>query len=461
MTCQTPPALPLCLSLANWVAGFDAGGMTALARTRAREAIIDVIGCMLAGAAGETVHALARAQAAGSSGAARALGLPAGLPAAQAALVNGTAAHLIDFDDNFFPAITHASAVMVPALLALADERDLSLDDVLVPYVAGLEVQARLGLHANPGHYEAGWHATSTLGAIGAAAACARLLRLDAGATANALSLAASLAGGSKLQFGTAAKPLHAGFAAMHGILAAQLAAAGIDAFHGIFEGPWGFLAHHAAAGTPADADTGALAIDRFGLVAKLYPSCMSSHLGLDGILALRERHGLDAADVAGVHIEMPPFMIANLRFAAPVSGTEGKFSMNYCAAVALTHGVPRIAHFADDQVGRADLAALGRLVSMAPRRPDPTLPWGGDAAVTIRTRSGARFETIVRHPKGSIGNPLSEAEARDKFRDCCALSLPEAPARELELSLAGDWRDHPVRAVTAVFAGTRATPAV
>ncbi|TNC12887.1 MmgE/PrpD family protein [Methylobacterium terricola] len=445
---------PLCSALAEWSVGLRADALTPVARARARDAIIDVLGCIHAGARTGTVRTVAVSQAGAGRGPARAIGLDLGYPAASAALINGTAAHVLDYDDNFFPAITHASAVLVPALLALGDERGSPMEAVLLAYVAGLEIQARLGLRANPGHYEAGWHATSTLGTIGAAGACAKLLGLDVGETANALSLAASLAGGSKLQFGTSAKPAHAGFAAMHGVLAATLAAAGLDGCHGIFEGPWGFLAHHAGDGPgPAeDPSADGLAIERYGLVAKLYPSCMSSHLGIDGILALHGEAAIDPADVAGIHIEMPDFMIRNLRFTEPADGTEAKFSMNHCAAIAVIEGAPRIAHFTDACAHRADLRAIGRTVTMAPRRPDRSLPWGGDARVAIRTRSGSRREVVVRHPKGSIGNPLSDAEALAKFRDCCAMNLDPDAVAAVEEQVFGDWSRLDVAQVTRGF---------
>src|SRR5690606_852739 len=135
-----------------------------------------------------------------------------------AALVNGAAAHALDFDDNFDPAKAHASAVLVPAILALAEGRagepPISGFAMLDAYIVGLQIMGRTGQGVNPYHRDRGWHATATLGAIGAAAACARLLRLSAGQAAHALSLATSMASGSMAQFGTMAKPLHAGLAA-------------------------------------------------------------------------------------------------------------------------------------------------------------------------------------------------------------------------------------------------------
>lgn len=450
---------PLCTRLADWTVSFDGAALSAPARARAEAAFRDVLGCMFAGAGEPAVTAAATAMAAWHAGQSRRLGSAAGIPSPAAALINGTAAHVLDYDDNFFPAITHASAVLVPALLALGDEIDAALPALIEAYVAGLEIQARLGRLANPRHYESGWHATSTLGAIGAAAACAKLLRLDARRTAWAISLGASLAGGSKLQFGSAAKPLHAGAAAMHGVLAARLAEAGLDASERIFEGPWGFLAHHAAEQQSEPLAQVPPSIEVEGLVAKLYPSCMSSHLGIDGLLALKQSHAFAPADIERIELEMPKYMIDNLRFTAPESPTEARFSMNYCAAVALIDGPPTLAHFTIPAVARADLHKLGRRVHMRVRVPDAAaaaLPWGGDAIARLILRDGRVLETVAGAPKGSGPNPLTPDEARLKFRDCGLQSLDEADLDALTALLDRPTDDIKVRDISQFFTKTR-----
>ena len=454
---ETP--VPLCTRLADWTVSFDGATLSSLAQTRAEAAFRDVLGCLFAGAREAAVTAAAAAMAGWQTGQSRQLGSKAGVPSPAAALVNGTAAHVQDYDDNFFPAITHASAVLVPALLALGDETDGSLAALIEAYVAGLEIQARLGRLANPRHYESGWHATSTLGAIGAAAASAKLLRLDARRTAWAISLGASFAGGSKRQFGTSAKPLHAGAAAMHGVLAARLAEAGLDASAEIFEGPWGFLAQHAAEPLIEALADEPLAIETGGLVAKLYPSCMSSHLGIDGLLTLRRQHRLAPADIEQVELEMPKYMIDNLRFADPASPAEARFSMNYCAAVALIDGPPVLAHFTAPAVARADLRRLARRVQMRVRTPDAAaaaLPWGGDAIVRLVLRDDQVLETLSSAPKGSAANPLTLDEARLKFRDCGLQSLAEADIAALSALLDRPSGDIKVRDVTRFFTETR-----
>ena len=429
----------LCLDLASCASGITGAALSSLALSRTEAAVRDVLGCIFAGAHEAATLATAEAMQPWGGGRSCRVGSVNSVAAPFAALVNGTAAHVLDYDDNLFPAITHASAVLVPALLAVGDEAGGSWLDLIEAYVVGLEVQARLGALANPRHYESGWHATSTLGAIGAAAACAKLARLTPERTAWAISLGASLAGGSKLQFGTSAKPVHAGAAAMHGVLAARLAACGIDASVEIFEGDWGFLAQHAATTTLGHVESGLLAIERGGLVAKLYPSCMSSHLGIDCMLGLRARERFAIEEVEGVEFELPRFMVDNLRFAAPRTATEARFSMNHCAAVALIDGAPTLDHFTPASLGRPDLRALAARVTMVSRMPSADaaeLPWGGDGIGRVTLRDGRSLEATVRDPKGSPANPLSDGEARAKFHDCCVQSLTEPDLSELSALL-------------------------
>ena len=136
----------------------------------------------------------------------------------------------MDFDDYDLASVSHPSAVLVPALIALGEERCASGSEILDAYIVGLEVIARVGMAVNMSHYALGWHATATIGAIGAAAACARIMNLNAEEIANAISLATSMASGYKSQFGTMAKPVHAGLAAKSGVIAAAMGAAGITA---------------------------------------------------------------------------------------------------------------------------------------------------------------------------------------------------------------------------------------
>jgi 2-methylcitrate dehydratase PrpD len=425
--------------LAEWCAA-DRLVFGDTARARALVAVLDTVGCMLAGARDPAVVAASTLVPEMPSGTASSVAHAHGVSAAWAALVNGCAAHALDFDDNFFPAITHASAVLVPALFALAEECSAAPTVILDAYIVGLEVQAHIGKLVNPSHYESGWHATSTIGTIGAAAACARLLGLNADAVQNAISMGFSFAGGSKRQFGTMVKPLHAGMAAMHGVMAARLAAAGMSAYGDVLQGRWSFEELFNGYGdygmsVPELFPDAPLAIDEYGLVAKLYPSCMSTHLAIDGLLALHKRTSINPAAIKAIDIYMPPFMIENLRYVEPRNEMEARFSMNYCAALAIAEGLPRLSHFTHDAIFAAGPRQLLPLVRMHIREPSleaAKLPWGGDALVKVTLRSGVVLESVSAYPKGCSQNPLSTIEQRMKFLDCTSSALDEGKAETL-----------------------------
>src|SRR6267142_481262 len=217
-------------TIAAW--SHSASAFSPLARRRAIDAIADTIGCMVAGVEDFSTQAVRRAVATQISISGESPVIGGGrAPAAIAAMVNGTAAHALDYDDNIHPAISHAAAwPMKISGRALVDA-----------YLVGLEAQAAVGIGVNPSHYTAGWHSTSTCGAIGTAAGVSRLIGLDAAAMARAMSMAVSLASGIKGQFGTPAKPFHAGMAARNAVEAAALGRAGMTGRFDILETAQGF----------------------------------------------------------------------------------------------------------------------------------------------------------------------------------------------------------------------------
>lgn len=452
----------LCARLGEWVHRLQPQALSVEARLRAQCAIRDTIACMIAGIDADGVREARDGIAGWSDGRSQVLGDIRGRDAPWAALINGTAAHALDFDDNFLPATSHASAVLVPALLALGDELDVTIGDMIVAYVAGLEVQARLGSLINPFHYERGWHATSTLGTIGATAACAKILSLSASQIAHALSIATSLAAGSKRQFGTTVKPLHAGLAAMHGVLAARLARGGIRGRLAIMESDWGFLSLHSAGKSIRSevASKCALAIEEFGLVAKLYPSCMSSHLGIQALLALREE-GLSATEVVAIDIALHPAMAENLQYGLPQTVSEARFSMPYCAAVALLDGRPRLEHFTSRAINRPEIWRLASLVSLEADPDGASSRRNAKAVVRVTLADGSRRQAQATDPKGSPTNTLNPSEWHEKIHDCCCIGLSAVEAGQLVSALFSLEDDLSTRQLTSFFAGARSRPAL
>jgi 2-methylcitrate dehydratase PrpD len=343
-----------------------------------------------------------------------------------AALINGTAAHALDYDDYESAGVTHASAVLVPALLALADDRKSSGSEVLDAYLVGFEMLVRMGEGVNMSHYGAGWHATSTIGALGAAAACGRLLHLNTDRLAAAISIATSFAAGYKAQFGTMVKPLHAGLAAKSGVLAAILASGGVTASPSTLDGPWSFLTLH---GGPTPPGFGAiakkigqsLAFDEYGVISKRFPSCGSTHVPLESIIKLRARTPFQSEEIAKIEIELPEFAYRNLMYARPTTPMEARFSMHYCAAALILRGHLNLSDFDPEAIRDPALGSLLGLIHLS---------IGAKSEMTFRTditlKDGRKLGDAFA---GLSPSRLSKSESKVKFLSCATRRLTEHQA--------------------------------
>lgn len=346
-----------------------------------------------------------------------------------AALVNGTAAHALDFDDVDDLLTGHPSTVLVPAVLAVGEQRHASGPELAVAYWRGLTVMRALaaGLGIGP-HYARGWHSTATLGVLGAAAAASVLLGLDAGAVRHALGIAASRAAGSRQNFGTMTKPLHAGVAAADGVLAARLAAAGFTADTEQLDSRYGFLAMYSGEPDAGSEQALAAAADRVlatlddpgpaALNVKLYACCYATHAPIDAALDL-VADGVQAADVERIEVRVPPGGLRPLITHPPRTELEGKFSMAYAVAAAVHDGAVQLASFTDEAVTRPDVAALAARV-----RAVESLPGAGGglefrAEVAVTTRDGATLTVASPAPRGHATRPATPEALRAKFDDC------------------------------------------
>jgi 2-methylcitrate dehydratase PrpD len=332
-------------TLAARIAALSYADLPDEARHWARIGIVDTVGVTLDGAREPCVR-IARAVSLPSSGRALLFGHAERIRATDAALVNGTAAHALDFDDCSNTLGGHPSAPILPALFALADEARASGRDLMTAYVAGFETLARIARAVNFHHYDKGWHPTATLGVFGACAASARLMRLTPEQTATALSVAASFSSGLKANFGTMTKPLHVGHAARNGLLAAMLAREGFTAGDEAFEHRQGFFNvyngadhfdAHAALAHWADP----LDIVEPGIAIKQYPCCGSTHPAIDAMLTLVAQHELKAGDVERVVSWTHSRRLQHTNRPEPNSALDAKFSVQYCVARALAQGRP------------------------------------------------------------------------------------------------------------------------
>lgn len=400
---------------------------------QARACILDTVGVTLAGMAEPCARILTEVlDPAARPGAATIWGTALTAPPLEAAMINGTASHALDFDDFSGVLGGHQSVPLVPMLFALAEARDLPGRAVMQAYAVGVEAEIRLARAVNFTHYDKGWHPTATLGVFGAAAAGSRLIGLDEGATARALAIAASLASGLKANFGTMTKPLHIGQAGRNGLLAVLLAERGFDAAMDAFEHRQGFLDVFNGPGTYdvdklfADwCDPWEIAADSIGL--KQFPCCGSTHPAIMMALALRAEERPDPAAIRQVEILPHGRRLRHTDTPRPETPLEAKFSVQYAVARALVDGAVRLADFEGEAHADPRIRAL---LERTVARPHPDMAddapqqWG--AEVILHMADGRRLARRVDDMVGRGGrNPMSEAELWAKFSDCAARSLP------------------------------------
>lgn len=421
----------LSLELAEWACGLQLASIPSNVRETAVRAFIDTTGVILAGAS-DDIAAVMRNWVAERPRPGGVVVPPFGLTTdlETGALALGVLAHALDFDDIHPAMLGHPSAVLVPVILTVGPAVRATGEQAIAAYVAGGELAAHLGRASASLQYNRGWHTTSTIGVLAAAAAAARLLGLDATATANALGLAASSAAGLRANFGSDAKPLHAGQAASHGVSAALMAGRGLHTAQSALDGPRGYMENFTgdrSMGATVAAGLGQRwELADPGLQIKLYACCGGAHRPLDALLDTIKARRLRPNDVEAVTALVDPLVPTLLVYPEPATVAEARFSLHYCFAAALADGKLSLGHFTPASVGRADLRELSRRVRME-IHPELAEHKGelAFAEVQVVTRRGACFSRRVDHPKGSGQRPLTQAELEQKFFDCARLYAP------------------------------------
>ena len=393
-----------------------------------RTAFVDTLGVALAGSGFDgTAIVMAASAVAPTAGTSLVLGTSNRINALDAGMWNGMAAHALDYDDGNLLMVGHPSALLVPAVLALAEEIGATAMDAAVAYAAGYEVIMRVSRGVNTHHYEKGWHPTSTIGVLGVAAAGARLLGLDAERTTVALAVASSMAAGIKANFGTMVKALHVGQAVRNGLLAAKLSAGGFSANPSAMEAAQGFLnvyngqGNYDAGVIVADLDR-TLEVNTGFNPIKVYPCCASTHSGVRAAQDLRSRHHLDAADVDTVRVIVDAKRMPHTDRPMLQEALSGKFSAQYVVARALIDGRVGLADFEEAAHLDPPTVALMRrvqVVAAPPGGPDNSFA----ADVTVTMTSGQTFHAVVDPARDSslLG---SETQLWDKFEDCASQLL-------------------------------------
>ena len=324
--------------LAGMASALAFDELSAPVRELARQCVLDYLGVALAGAQDPLVRILLNETAeAGGSPQASIIGHSERLPALSAALVNGAAAHALDYDDVNMAMPGHPSVAILPGLLAVAELKGSSGPEFITAFVAGYETACRIGAALRPGHYNLGFHSTGTIGSFGAAAACSRLLGLDGETTAIALGIAGTQAAGLKSQFGTMCKPFHAGKAAQNGLLAARLAQRGFSSRTDIVECVQGFALTHGPDFVPeASFATPEAGFHLLANLFKYHAACYFTHAPIECARRLRAEHKLTPDMIAGITVKIDASCDRVCNIPIPVDGLQSKFSLRQTMAMAL-----------------------------------------------------------------------------------------------------------------------------
>ena len=407
-------APPITQILAKYVATHPSRGWSDAVDREAHRTFLNWLGCAVGAANHEAADAaMAAVKALQPAPQATVLGRSERVDMASAALLNGITSHTFDFDDTHLKTIIHPAGPVASAVLALAEHTGAPGRVVLDALVLGIDVACRLGNTVYPEHYDRGWHITGTTGMFGAAAGCARLLRLDTHRTAMALGIAASQPVGLREQFGTMTKPFHPGGAARAGLMSALMARHGYTASPRAIEAPrgWAQVVSTKCNWNEVTDELG----ERFEISFNSYKpfACgIVIHPSIDACVQLREQ-GIKPEQVERIELKVHSLVLELTGKKEPVDGLQGKFSVYHGCAVGLIFGQASEAQYADAIVNRDDVAALRRKVVATV---DDSID-EASADVTAVLTDGRRVHVFVEHAIGSLQRPMSDAALEAKFR--------------------------------------------
>ena len=429
--------------LAEFVSTLSIESMPSEVVEGAKRCMLDTTGVIIAGQSSNVaLNTLEHAKSAYGAGKAHILGADEVMHPMGAALVNGTAGHANDFDDTSYTGIMHGSVVVLPAALALAEERGVSGVKLLEAFIAGVEVEYAIAELCTDSIYFKGWWTSGVYGTFGAAAACARILGLDRSGITNAIAMAATNTSGMKAFFGTDAKPLGIGMAASKGMECALLAASGMTGPVDAFEHQCGFLKLLNDNNHSADFNLQLSKKWRLldpGILFKSYPVCSAAQAGAELTLLLMQQNGLTADDIEKVICEVPPLVEISLVYQRPDSIRQAQFSMPFAVGCMLAFGKLGLEQLTDDVLNNPKLQQQIQKVTMhVPEflANDPTIlqrsPEG--AGVTLITNDQIEFKDFLARPTGMPGNPISTQALVGKFLNCL---MQGGKSNELAISLA------------------------
>jgi 2-methylcitrate dehydratase PrpD len=406
-------APPITQTLAQFVATHPSRGWSDAVDHEAHRTFMNWIGCAVGAAQHETAEAaLAAIHMLQPAPQATVLGRKDRVDMASAALVNGITSHTFDFDDTHLKTIIHPAGPVASALLALAEHQGASGRELIDALVLGIDVSCRIGNVMYPDHYDRGWHITGSTGMLGAAAGCARLLRLDTQRTAMAIGIAASQPIGMREQFGTMTKPFHPGAAARAGLMSALMAQHGYTASGRALEAARGMVQTLSTKCDWREA-TDQLG-ERFEISFNSYKpfACgIVIHPSIDACVQLRE-HGVQPDQVERIELKVHSLVLELTGKKEPADGLQAKFSVYHGCAAGLTFGRAGEAEFADAVVNRPDMVALRRKVVATV---DDAID-EASADVTAVLTDGRRVHVFIEHAIGSLQRPMTDAQLEAKF---------------------------------------------
>ena len=429
-------APPITRILADFVSAHPSQGWDADVEREAHRSLLNWVGCAIGASRHSTVEAaLAAVSELAPSPQAMILGRGERVDVASAALLNGITSHTFDFDDTHLKTIIHPAGPVAAAALALAEHHRSTGRELVDAVVLGIDIECRIGNAIYPDHYDRGWHITGSTGMLGAAAACARILKLDAERTAMALGIAASQPIGVREQFGTMTKAFHVGGAARAGLNSALMAKHGYTASIRALEAPRGLMR------TYSDKCDWRAVTDELGRrfeisfnTYKPFACGIVIHPSIDGCRQLREAHRLRADQIERIDLRVHPLVLELTGKRAPKSGLEAKFSVYHACAAIIVTGSAGEAEFSDASAARADLVALrDRVHANVDEAIDESA-----ADVTISCTDGRCFHLRVEHAIGSLQRPLSDRDLQRKFHGLVGAVLgPTRTDRLIEACMA------------------------
>jgi 2-methylcitrate dehydratase PrpD len=403
--------------LASFIVNTDEQNIPEWAYEHAKVAFMDWLAVTFAGKDDPLVKILIDyADAVGGKKQATIIGYHMKKDVSSAALINGSASHVLDYDDTLVSFFGHPSVTIFPSLLALSEWRGKSGKDFLTAYIIGLQVGATIGACASLDHYMAGWHATSTLGHIASAAACARLLGLSGKQATYALGIGGTQSSGLKRVFGTMCKPFHAGRSSQSGLLAALLAEQGFTSAEDIFEGPQGFF--EALRGKVNDDIVNILGQlwDVQNLQQKYHASCHATHSPLEAALSIIKGEKIELDDIKNITVHASTLSLSAAGKTEPASGLEGKFCIPYCVANVLLREETGMQAFTDEKVNDPAVRAIMKKINVIN---DPKMQ-ALESLVEVETNNGKSFQAFSDILQQTPPLEVKKERVASKFLDLC-----------------------------------------